>query len=183
MRTGHAVRCDLAPQGEMRASHRIATSFERPAAPIWAADTGPERQALGDEREVLCMSGARPSTRPTRLPGAPKKILARSSGGRSRTGAPDWSPNRCFARTLLVRQPVPAPLPRCLVKGGGAGARKLDRCDEQQVFPSRLIAEHLDQRLLGLRARRVELDRLVELTASKAPKEHASSEPELGGRY
>src|SRR5712691_11159602 len=66
----------------MRTPHRLATSFERAAARTWPGDTGPVRRLLEDEREAVGMSGARPSTRPTRLPGAPTTTLPRTGARR-----------------------------------------------------------------------------------------------------
>jgi hypothetical protein len=60
--------------------HRIATGFRPTVAHGWFADRNPERRLLACEREAVRMSGTRPSTRPTRLPGAPTKTLARLGG-------------------------------------------------------------------------------------------------------
>jgi Cu2+-exporting ATPase len=58
----------------------------------------------------------------------------------------------------------------------GFRARKLDRRDEEQVVPGRLVDEHLDERSFGLCTRGVELDRLVQLAGGKTPEEHEASE-------
>jgi hypothetical protein len=63
-----------------------------------------------------------------------------------------------FAQAGGVRQAV-----TLRVKCAGRWTRKLDRRDEEQVRPGRLVGEDLDECLLRLCSSGVELDRLVEL--------------------
>jgi hypothetical protein len=54
-----------------------------------------------------------------------------------------------------------------------SGPCKLDGRNEEQALPIGLVGKHVDERLLGLCSRGIELDRLVQLAASKAPEDHA----------
>src|SRR6266849_8174602 len=67
---------------------------------------------------------------------------------------------------------------------GVSGPCKLNRRNEEQLLPAGLVGEYVNERSLGLCSGGVELDRLVQLVASKAPEEHAGkSNPYVGGRY
>jgi hypothetical protein len=167
MLTGHAVRGDLAPQSEMRAPQRTATSFERAAARTWRADTGPERQLLGDEREAVCTSGTRPSTRPTRLPGTPKKTLARTGARRGPAVAAvtptRWEHSLRWLRKGLrhrreTLKPIRQRAGQLVVIGSGSSysLECLSLLSPRSALPCRCgpVAQWIERRLTSLKAYR-----------------------------